>query len=156
MNILPRRLTLPLLLPLLTLLAPSARADDAARRPPLLPAYVQECGACHVAYPPGLLPAPSWQRLMAGLKSHFGSDASLDAAAMQQLTAWLTANAGSGRRAEATRDDRITGSAWFVREHRDVRATFASAKVKGAADCAACHTKAAEGSYREREIRLPR
>lgn len=148
----------PILLATLPLLAaPFARADDdAARRVPLLPAFVQECGACHVAYAPALLPASSWQRLMGNLKSHFGSDASLDAATTQQLTAWLTAHAGSGKRAEATRDDRITSSAWFVREHREARQLFGTARVKGAADCAACHTKAAEGSYREREIRLPR
>ena len=46
----------------------------------LLPAYVQECGSCHVPYPPGLLPNESWQRLMANLPQHFGTDASLDAA----------------------------------------------------------------------------
>ena len=144
-------------LALLCALALGAHADDdTAGRAPLLPAYVQECGACHVAYPPSMLPASSWQRLMGNLKSHFGSDASLDAATTQQLTTWLTANAGSGKRAEATRDDRITSSAWFVREHREARHWFGTAKVKTAADCAACHTKAAEGSYREREIRLPR
>lgn len=141
----------------LATLALGARADDdAARRVPLLPAYVQECGACHVAYAPRLLPASSWQRLMGQLKSHFGSDASLDAATTQQLTAWLTAHAGSGQRAEATRDGRITSSDWFVREHRKVSHLFGTAKVKTAADCAACHTQAAAGSYGEREIRLPR
>ena len=39
------------------------------------PAYTQECGSCHLAYPPGLLPALSWQRLMGGLDRHFGTDA---------------------------------------------------------------------------------
>ena len=43
------------------------------------PAYVQECGSCHAAYPPGMLPARSWQRVMGGLDRHYGSDASLDA-----------------------------------------------------------------------------
>ena len=26
--------------------------------------YNEECGACDMAYPPGLLPAKSWQRLL--------------------------------------------------------------------------------------------
>ena len=39
-----------------------------------------ECGSCHLAYPPELLPASSWRRIMAGLDRHFGADASLDAA----------------------------------------------------------------------------
>ena len=138
-------------------MAPLAWADDDhAARAPLLPAYVQECGSCHVAFAPGLLPAASWQRLMAGLQSHFGSDASLDAASTQSLTNWLVANAGRDKRAAVPpRDDRITQGAWFQREHREWRGSFGGAPVKSAADCGACHTRAAEGSYREREIRLP-
>lgn len=140
------------------LIAPLAQADsDQPSRQPLLPAYVQECGSCHVAFAPALLPAASWAHLMAGLKSHYGSDASLDPATTQTLTRWLQANAGGGKRAaEPPRDDRITQGSWFRREHREVQAHFGTAAVKGAADCAACHTRAAEGSYREREIQLPR
>jgi mono/diheme cytochrome c family protein len=140
----------------LTAAAGSAGADDGSRVP-LLPAYVQECGSCHVAFPPGLLPAASWQRLLAGLTGHFGSDASMDAAVTKSLSDWLSASAGSGRRAAgAPKDDRLTQGAWFQREHRQVQALFGSAKVKGAADCAACHTRAAEGSFHEREIRIPK
>ena len=51
-----------------------ARADGDKARVPLLPAYVQECGSCHVAFAPGLLPASSWQHLMGNLKAHYGSD----------------------------------------------------------------------------------
>ena len=42
------------------------------------PAWRNECGTCHVAYPPGLLTAPDWRKLMGGLERHFGTDASLD------------------------------------------------------------------------------
>ena len=51
---------------------PIAQADDRTAPVPLLPKYQQECAACHTAYPPGLLPAASWQRLMGGLGKHFG------------------------------------------------------------------------------------
>ncbi|NML15911.1 hypothetical protein [Azohydromonas caseinilytica] len=44
------------------LLLPAAVLADDHRGVPLLPAYRQECGSCHVAYPPGMLPAASWQR----------------------------------------------------------------------------------------------
>ena len=126
-------------------------------RTPLLHVYVQECGACHVAYPPGLLGSASWARVMAGLNKHYGSDASLDAAAQAQISAWLQANAGSGQRVEAAPpEDRITRSRWFQREHDEVSAaTWRRPSIKSASNCAACHTKAAEGSYREREIRIP-
>ncbi|MFA7501347.1 MAG: cytochrome C, partial [Sulfurimonas sp.] len=39
--------------------------------------YVKECGACHFAYQPGLLPSNAWQKMMSNLENHFGSDASL-------------------------------------------------------------------------------
>jgi mono/diheme cytochrome c family protein len=35
------------------------------------------------------------------------------------------------------------------------QADWHDAKVKSPANCAACHTRAAEGSYREREIVMP-
>lgn len=123
-----------------------------------LPLYQQECAACHVAYPPGLLPASSWQRLMNNLPRHFGTDASLDAAAVQQISAWLAANAGTSRRGgEEPPQDRITRSAWFVREHREVAAaTWKLPQVKSAANCAACHTQANQGAFNERDVRIPR
>ena len=125
---------------------------------PLLPAYKQECGACHIAYPPGLLPAASWQRLGANLPRHFGVDASLDPATTKTLTDWLGAHAGSGPRAGAPPpEDRITRSAWFVREHDEVSAaTWKLPAVKSAALCAACHTQAEQGDFSERNIRIPR
>lgn len=150
---------LSVLLSALAFLSTASHADDHGRRVPLLPKYQQECSACHVAYPPGLLPAASWQRLMGGLERHFGSDASLDAASVREISNWLQANAGSGRRGrEAPPEDRITRSAWFVREHSEELSpdVWRRAAVGSPANCAACHTRAAEGSYREREIRIPR
>ena len=53
--------------------------------------------------------------------------------------------------------DRITRAAWFVREHDEVHAaTWALPAVKSAANCAACHTRADQGEFRERDIRIPR
>ena len=64
---------------------PLARAEERERGAPqpLLPTYRQECSACHLAYPPGMLPAASWQRLLSGLPRHFGTDASLDPATLK-------------------------------------------------------------------------
>ncbi|MEQ1807816.1 MAG: cytochrome C, partial [Burkholderiaceae bacterium] len=48
--------------------AGAARADDSsASRVAPLPRYTEECGSCHSAYPPGLLPVASWQLLMDNL-----------------------------------------------------------------------------------------
>jgi Dihaem cytochrome c len=138
--------------------APAARADGGRLMPAAVPqAYTQECASCHTAYPPGLLPAVSWRRVMGGLGRHYGTDASLDPATVQQLSSWLAANAGTGRRgSEEPPQDRITRSAWFVREHRKVdAAVWAHASVKSAANCAACHTGADRGSYEEHQLQFP-
>lgn len=145
---------------LIAALAAPALADEAGRglRTPLLPSYRQECAACHVAYPPGLLPAASWQRLLGDLNNHYGSDASLDPATRQQLHAWLVANAGASRRvAEPPPQDRITRSSWFSREHREVAAgVWRSPAVKSAANCNACHARAEQGDFNEHDVRVPR
>jgi cytochrome c553 len=134
----------------------SAFADGPRARLPVNATYVDECGSCHVAYPPGLLPADSWRRLMGDLPNHYGTDASLDANVRQSLAAWLEANA-SGKRLEAPPQDRITKSRWFVREHDEVPAdAWRRASIKTAANCSACHQGAAQGDYDEHGVRIPR
>lgn len=138
---------------------PAARADSVAA--PQLPAYTQECGACHLAYPPALLPATSWQRLMIGLPQHFGSDASLDPATRQTVANWLTANAGSfkkvARDPKPPPQDRISLSPWFVREHGELAAAvWKRPAVGSAANCAACHAGAAQGRFSEHDVNIPR
>ncbi len=140
-------------------LAHAARADDGKRAPaPSLPQYQQECAACHPAYPPGLLPAASWQRVMNNLSRHYGADASLDPATAKELSAWLVANAGTYKRVSgAPPQDRITLSPWFIRKHDEVApATWKLPAVKSAANCTACHARAEQGDFSERNVRIPR
>lgn len=141
------------------LAAGAARAD----LPPqtLLPAYRDECAACHVAYPPALLPAASWQRLMSGLDRHFGVDASVDPGTAKVLGAWLAAHAGTYRKVQRETapppEDRITRSAWFLREHDEVpAATWKRPDVKSPSHCSACHRQADQGRYDEHDLRIPR
>jgi Dihaem cytochrome c len=138
----------------------AAWADDQrASRVPPLPEYTQECASCHLAFPPGLLPAASWRRIMDNLPRHYGTDASLDPALTRKLAAWLEAHAGTSKRAreQPPEEDRITRAAWFVREHDEVPAsTWKLPAVKGPANCSACHTQAEQGDFRERNIRIPR
>lgn len=142
----------------------AAQASESHRKAhaPLLRGYLQECGACHVAYPPVLLPAASWERLMGNLPRHFGSDASLDPAAAQSIGQWLRANAAETARSRRATlapppEDRITRSAWFLREHRELApAVWDRPAVKGPSNCAACHPRATEGAFDEHDIRIPR
>lgn len=140
--------------------APAAFADDDTRGPraPLPPTYRQECAACHIAYPPDMLPAASWKRLLDTLPRHFGTDASLDSASVNGLSGWLAANAGTSRRVRAAPpDDRITTSAWFVKQHDEVpAAAWKRPPVKSASNCTACHTLADQGDFNEHDARIPR
>lgn len=137
-----------------------ARAESP--RQPLSPAYVEECGACHVAYPPALLAADSWRAVMAGLDRHFGNDASLDAAKAKPIAAWLATHAARRATADAAGRPllRISETAWFRHEHRAgheglTAAVWRSKAVGSPANCAACHSGAARGDYAEDGIRLP-
>ena len=51
--------------------------------------YIEECGACHLAYPPGLLPVASGLGIMAGLEDHFGENAELDEASAAHISKYL-------------------------------------------------------------------
>lgn len=144
-----------LLLAALLGLAATPAAADKPRLPPN-PAYKAECGGCHVAYPPKLLPPASWQQLMQRLDKHFGTDASLDAKAQEEISRYLAANAGR-REPPPGAEPRITETRWFAKEHREVPAAlWKGTAVKSAANCGACHTRAEDGDYSERTLRLPK
>ena len=141
--------------------APAFADGDRVAAVPLLAKYTQECAACHLAFPPGMLPAASWQRLMNGLPQHFGTDASLDAATANAIGVWLQANAGTHRKLRRETapppEDRISRAAWFTREHREITPAVWQRKAIGSAsNCVACHTGAAEGSFSEHDLRIPK
>lgn len=120
------------------------------------PTWKAECGSCHVAYPPALLPAASWRALMAGLDKHFGTDASLDPASAARITTFLERNAGRERGASAKAALRITETRWFRHEHDEVPAyVWKSAKVKSPSNCAACHAGAERGDFSEDNVQIP-
>ncbi|MES2919544.1 MAG: diheme cytochrome c [Pseudomonadota bacterium] len=137
---------------------------DGPRLPPLQnQLWQQECGSCHLAYHPGLLPAASWTAVMDGLGHHFGSDASLAADEEAALRRFLTAHAGTGKqgRAAAGQDGkpllRISQMPWFRHEHSEELppGVWTRKEVGSPANCAACHGDAASGRFSEREIRVP-
>jgi hypothetical protein len=102
-----------------------------------------ECGSCHLAYPPQLLPAQSWQRLMSGLERHFGADASLEPAVAAEIGDFLQRHSVTGKWIRGASESlRITQTAWFVRKHRKV-------SPQNAASCESCHSHAAQGDFHE-------
>jgi len=141
----------------------AAHADRLGVPASVSPAYQAECSSCHIAFPPGLLAAEDWKRVMATLQKHYGDNASLDEQTRRTIEDFLVANAGRSSRlsagggmAKAGALPRLTETAWFKRKHHEVSpADWSQPQVKSPSNCAACHTRAGQGSYREREIVMP-
>ncbi|MDR2012607.1 MAG: diheme cytochrome c [Rhodanobacter sp.] len=126
------------------------------RSVPILPLYQQECGACHIAYPPQMLPAGSWHRIVNNMKQHYGTDASLDAATVKELEQWIMPQTNHARPLPEPPEDRITRSEWFTRAHHEVAAAvWSRPEVKSAANCTTCHVTAEQGNYSEHYVRIP-
>jgi cytochrome c2 len=129
--------------------------------------YIQECSACHMAYPPGLLPARSWEKLLSNLGDHFGENAELGADAVQSIKAYLAKNAADkvanslsrnfARSIGAATPLRISEVPYFKREHREVSSRMVedNPQVKSFSRCEVCHTRAPQGSFNENEVNIP-
>lgn len=162
-------LTLFLAVSATALVITRAPADDEAIFPmPRGKVYVNECGACHTAYAPGLLPARSWRKMMAELNNHFGEDASLEEPHYFAILKDLENLAADGPQANmrmrrisgaippSLSPLRITESGYFKYMHDEVPKHFWQRKKIGTpANCVSCHTRANEGRYGEREVRIP-
>lgn len=120
-------------------------------------AYREECGSCHLPFPPTLLSAADWKRTLASLAKHFGSDASVPTATRDVLDRFLASHAGTSSRLEGAGDPpRLTATRSFQRRHHEVPTRlWRDPRVKSPANCEACHREAAAGNYGERTLRLP-
>ncbi len=142
------------------LISIGAHADNMPMPADAPAAFKTECSSCHLAFPPRLLPADDWRRVMAALDRHYGDNASLDDRTRKQIEDFLVRNAGSAssnRPGPGTGNPpRLTGTPWFQHKHREVSAqVWRDPKVKSAANCSACHTGAEQGRYGENEITMP-
>ncbi len=120
--------------------------------------YQKECGSCHFAYQPALLPKRSWEKTMETLQDHFKTDASLDEKDTQTLLEYLTKNAPTNLRSLSTSQTplRISDTPYFKKEHRKIPTKFISQKELGSiSNCVACHRTADKGIYSERAINIP-
>jgi len=121
------------------------------------PSFQAECGSCHMAFAPALLTAPDWRRVMNTLDKHYGDNATLDAKTRGEIETFLVRNAAYRDRMTGVGDPPwLTRTPWFQHEHRKVPDNlWRDPRVVSASNCAACHERAAEGSYRKRELLLP-
>lgn len=155
----PLAVTLVALAAVATLLGRAQAGDDEYFPPVTDKVTLQECGSCHLAFPPSMLPAASWKRMMGELQNHFGDDASVDADTAAAITRYLVAHAGDapGQGSRMLRGLkpgeaplRITELPKWVREHREVpRREWTRKDVGSKANCTACHIDAAKGYFED-------
>ena len=132
-------------------------------------AYRKECGSCHMAYSPGLLPARGWQHILDGLDKHFGESVALRPDVRASIAKYLTDNAMErspyeGSKAllekipESYTPSRIMMMPYLAYVHTAVREGIAkngNIQVKRFANCNQCHTEAESGSFAYSELFIP-
>jgi len=131
-------------------------------------AYRAQCGACHFAYQPGLLPARSWDRIIAGRKDHFDQEISLESAQAQSIRTYLRANAADTAGYRISRRVmnslagrtplRVTQVPFILHRHMSPNlppGVFKRKSVGSLANCAACHPTADRGIYDAAFVRIP-
>ena len=129
------------------------------------PMYSDQCGACHIAYSPSLAPASTWNAILADLQHHFGDDATLSAAQIAHIRAYLDANSAGHwdtypahlmRTPAADGSLRLTDTPGWRRMHHNIpAAVFHSKAVYRRSACDACHSDAATGRFAPQNIAIP-
>ncbi|MDD4912097.1 MAG: diheme cytochrome c [Sideroxydans sp.] len=132
--------------------------------------YKDECGSCHFAYQPGLLPSKSWEKLLneKALADHFGENAELDREVLAPIYDFVMANAADKsyyKRARKITNStegleaplRITEVRYIKRKHHEIpeRMIKGNKDVKSLSYCDACHTQADKGIFDEDTVRIP-
>jgi len=145
---------------------PLAGQARATRPPAPLAAdktWQDECGGCHLAFHPSLLPARSWAQLLAGQDEHFGEELGISARKLQLLSAFASAHAAEALESSVAwkMEHSIPGGAtplritttpyWQQRHARIAAAVFASTRRS---ECGACHQDAKAGTFAPQAIHL--
>ena len=114
--------------------------------------YTEECGSCHVPYPPQHMTQAGWETQMRNLKHHYGTDASVDDPANKAILNYLVSNASLKEKSAPTEPSaRLTKTRWFAKEHGTT-----PPKGQSFSNCSGCHTQAERGDYNERTLKTPK
>jgi len=128
--------------------------------------YIEECGACHLAYAPALMPHQSWVGIMQGLEDHFGENAELDAEGSAHISKYLAQYAlGTGgpstmsqlaRNLPQNPPLRVTEFPAFLDAHDVVKQQLEMQEWPDGflSPCRDCHRQAADARF-EKELLHP-
>ncbi len=134
---------------------------------PMLDAWEEECGSCHLAYHPSLLPARSWKELLKKQNEHFGEELLLDEDVVKQLSDFAVANSAELGVTEASRKImswnkpnltplKITETRYWRRKHLEIAdEVWQQSNVNGKAQCDACHSDARQGWFEDSKMTIP-
>ena len=129
------------------------------------PLFANECGSCHMIYPPQTLPKKSWQKMMANLDNHFGDDASLEDEDNQKILSYLLKNSSENSKKEYSvyllksmkKDDTIsiTEIPYWKYKHKNIKKeVFKNPKIKSKSNCKACHSDIEQGLIEDKNIKM--
>lgn len=129
--------------------------------------FKQECGACHFAYQPGLLPSGSWEKILSNLPSHFSEEVSLDQESKNTISEYLRSNAAEHSSAKRARKilkslrgqtpHRITETPYIQEKHHELDSNiFSRPSIGSRSNCIACHPNAEQGNYDDDFVKIPK
>jgi cytochrome b len=136
----------------------------------LNPVYHEECGDCHKAYPPYLLPKRSWKKIMASLDNHRGekiTDENISKPQQLTILKFLTDNAAETSNREASvkmmnslgkrRPKSITKTPYWRETHKNIpKSVFKTKEIKDKSNCFACHKDIEYGNLDDMNIIYPK
>ncbi len=131
------------------------------------PVFKAQCGECHFAYQPELLPSASWTKILENLDDHFGDAVELDDDAKQIISVYLKSKGAEKSSAEiavkimrSLRNQipmRITDIPYMRDKHHEISAKILKRESVGSlSNCEACHTMAENGNYDDDNVRIPK
>lgn len=141
--------------------------EDRYLKPVNSPAYAAQCGTCHFAYQPELLPSGSWRKIVADLEHHFGEEVIINTDSKKEITDYLSSNGAetsSAKLAVKIMKDlgdqtplRITDISYIRKKHHKVlpRILKQEVGVASLSHCQACHKTAENGNYNKHEVVIP-
>ncbi len=141
--------------------------DESYLKPVNNPTYKEECGGCHFAYQPELLPEACWMKILTNLDDHFGESIELDDDSKEAILDYLKANSAdysSAKRAVKIMESlgnhvpmRITDIPYIREKHHELDPEiFERESIESLSNCVVCHTTAEKGIYEDDNVRIPK
>jgi len=127
-----------------------------------------ECGDCHLAYHPVLLPARSWEEMMRTQNSHFEEELDLDEETLTEIRDFLVKNAAESKLNEpaqkinaSTPENetplRVIETRYWLKKHNEITDVYwKDERVGSKGNCSACHLDAKQGAFEDSAMRLPK